>query len=87
MFRLVAGLACLCGSALGVERSKAGGVGLPFRQFEEDNDPGIGVDRKCPGTLQGVVTGRFQLHLDGALLKPLLDGGLGFRSVRGESLV
>ena len=87
MFWFLVVLACLCGPALGVERSKAGGVSLLFRQLEKDNDPGIGVYRERSGPLQLVVTGRFQFHLDGGFLKPMLDGGLGFRSIGRDALV
>ncbi len=40
-----------CGSALCLERRKAGGVGVPLGQFQEDDDSRLRAECKCSGAL------------------------------------
>jgi hypothetical protein len=78
---------CRCGLAFGLAWCEASGVGILFRQLDEDNDPGIRVDRKRSGSLQHVLSGRFQFNLSAGFFSSMLDGGLRSRALSWDALV
>ncbi len=67
-----------CVLVLGLAWYEASGVSFLFRQLDEDDDLGIRVNRKGSGSLQHILSGRFQLDLSTGFFSSMLDGG--FRS-------